>query len=152
MMKKRWAAGLFIAAMVLPACGNKQFDARAINFATDICKICNMSIADEKYAGQVALANGDYEVFDDIGCLMTYYNGMNEADLGATFVKSYSGDDWVQVEKAIFVSGEMIATPMSYGVIAFETTEEAEAYIAKEHKGKIISFDEVKAMDWGAHA
>lgn len=151
-MKKTWTASLLAAALILPGCGNKQFEARGINFATDICAICNMGISQEPYAGQVALANGDYEVFDDIGCLMTYYNKVDQSDIGATFVKDYSGDDWVQVEKAVFVSDEAIATPMSYGVIAFQTKEEAEAYIKKEGKGNIISFDEVKAIDWGAHA
>ena len=152
MKKKIWLAGAMATSLLLSACGDKSFEARDINPATDICKICNMSVAAEKYAAQVALANGDYETFDDIGCLMEYYTKTDKKQIGEAFVKDFSGDTWVNVETAIYVSDKEISTPMSYGVIAFKTKEEAQQCIDSEGKGKVITFDEVKAMDWSGHA
>ena len=57
---------------LLGACSEKTFEPKSINAETDICKICNMSIAHEDYAGQIVFKNGDYEMFDDIGCLMEF--------------------------------------------------------------------------------
>ena len=152
MKKKMWLAGAMAASLLLGACGDKKLEARDINPATEICKICNMSVAAEKYAGQVALANGDYETFDDIGCLMEYYNKTDKKDIGEAFVKDFSGEAWVEVDQAIYVSDKEISTPMSYGVIAFKTTDEAQKFIDSEGKGKIVTFEDVKAMDWSGHA
>lgn len=151
MKKRTFTAALLATSFLLGACGDKAYEAHDINPAIDICKICNMTVANEKYAGQVVLKNGDYEVFDDIGCLMTYYEDVSKDDIGATFVKNFSGDKWVEADKAVYVYGKEVPTPMSYGVVAFETTEQAEQFIAKEG-GDIITFDDVKAMDWEAHA
>lgn len=151
MKKRMMTASVLAASLLLGACGSKTYEARDINPAIDICKICNMTVANEKYAGQVVLKNGDYEVFDDIGCLMTYYNDKTNDDIGAAFVKNFSGDKWVEASKAVYVSGDDIMTPMSYGVVAFETTAEAQQFMEKEG-GSIVTFDDVKAMDWEAHA
>ena len=46
-----------------------------------------MSIVHNAYAGQIALKNGDYEIFDDIGCLMEYIEANGEDEIGAAFIK-----------------------------------------------------------------
>lgn len=149
-MKKIWIGIALIASVLLAACGNKTYEAKEINPQTDVCKICNMSIADEKYAGQIALKNGDYEMFDDLGCLMQYYNKMDKDQLGEAFIKDADSKDWLNVEKSAFVLDKKIPTPMSYGVIAFKDEKAAKAYIEKEGSGKVMNFDDLKSFDWGA--
>lgn len=149
-MKKSLMSAVLIAGVLLAGCGNKEFEAKEINPQTDVCEICNMSIAAEKYAGQIALSNGDYEMFDDLGCLMQYYNKMNKDDLGEAFIKDANDKEWLNVEKSAFVLDEKIPTPMSYGVIAFEDEVAAKAYVEKEGSGKVMNFDDLKSFDWGA--
>lgn len=149
-MKKILISMILLAGVLLAGCGTKEYKAKEINPETDVCAICNMSIADEKYAGQIAMKNGDYAMFDDLGCLMQYYNKMNKDELGEAFIKDAESKDWLNVEKSAFVLDEKIPTPMSYGVIAFKDEAAAKAYIEKEGSGKVMNFDDLESFDWGA--
>jgi len=149
-MKKKWLGALLATSLLLTACGNKEYEAKESNKQTDICKICNMSLANEKYAGQIALKNGDYEMFDDLGCLMDYYKTMNKDDIGEAFIKDNDSDEWLDVEKSTFVYDKKVPTPMSYGVIAFKDEAAAKKSVEKNGSGKVMSFDELKSFNWGA--
>ncbi|MBQ0140278.1 MAG: nitrous oxide reductase accessory protein NosL [Kurthia sp.] len=149
-MKKSLMTAVLATAVLLAGCGDKTYEAKKINPQTDVCEICNMSIANEKYAGQIALKNGDYEMFDDLGCLMQYYTKMKKDDLGEAFIKDEASDEWLNVEKSVFVFDKSIPTPMSYGVIAFKDEAAAKQYVEKTDAGKIISFEDLKSFDWGA--
>lgn len=46
-----------------------------------------MSIVHNEYAGQIVLKNGDYEIFDDIGCLLDYLELNGENEVGAAYIK-----------------------------------------------------------------
>lgn len=149
-MKKSLMGAVLAASVLLAGCGDKTYEAKEINPQTDVCEICNMSIANTKYAGQIALANGDYEMFDDLGCLMQYYNKMKQDDLGETFIKDAEGKEWLDVEKSTFVYDQEIPTPMSYGVIAFKDEESAKQFVENEGSGKVLNFEDLKSFDWGA--
>lgn len=149
-MKTKLMTAVLATAIVLAGCGDKEYEAKKINPQTDVCEICNMSIANEKYAGQIALKNGDYEMFDDLGCLMQYYNKMKTEDLGEAFIKNEAGDEWLNVEKSAFVFEKSIPTPMSYGVVAFKDEATAKQYIEKTGSGKVMNFEDLKSFDWGA--
>ncbi|VEI05810.1 nitrous oxide reductase accessory protein NosL [Kurthia zopfii] len=148
-MKKKWMSAVLATSILLAGCGNKDFEAKEINPQTDICKICNMSIANEKYAGQIALKNGDYQMYDDLGCLMQSYNKTKHDDIGEAFIKDQAGKEWLNVEKSAFVYEKSIPTPMSYGVVAFKDEAAAKEYVKKQGTGKVMNFDELKSFDWG---
>ena len=131
MMKTRLLICIFTTLLFLQACGNKEYKPKEIVSETDVCKVCNMSIVHKDFAGEIALTNGDYEMFDDIGCLIEFMKGMNEKDLGEAFIKDQSGKEWLNVKTATYVYDKDIWTPMSYGVIAFKTKDSAKNYIKK---------------------
>lgn len=149
-MKKSLMTVVLAAGVLLAGCGDKEFTAKEINPQTDVCEICNMSIANEKYAGQIALKNGDYEMFDDLGCLMQFYGKMQQDELGEAFIKDAEGKEWLNVEKSTFVFEKSIPTPMSYGVIAFKDEAAAQAFIKEEGSGTVMNFEDLKSFDWGA--
>ncbi|KOO49135.1 nitrous oxide reductase accessory protein NosL [Viridibacillus arvi] len=150
-MKKRGLVVLFSAVLLLQACSNKDFKPRGIVSETDVCKVCNMSIVHEEYAGQIALSNGDYEMFDDLGCLIEYMKNLNKGDVGKAFIKDEGENNWVDVKTASYVYDKDIWTPMSYGVIAFESKDSAQQYIDKEGKGKLLSYSDLDSFKWGVH-
>ena len=151
MMKKRLLIGIFTTLLFLQACGNKEYKPKEIVSETDVCKVCNMSIVYKDFAGEIALTNGDYEMFDDIGCLIEYMKNMNDKDLGEAFIKDQSGKVWLNVKTATYVYDKDIWTPMSYGVIAFKTKDSAKNYIKKAGKGELLSFADLKTFKWGVH-
>jgi len=150
-MKKRGLVVLFAAVLSLQACSNKDFKPRGIVSETDVCKVCNMSIVHEEYAGQIALSNGDYEMFDDLGCLIEYMKNLNKGDVGKAFIKDEGEKNWVDVKTASYVYDKDIWTPMSYGVIAFESKDSAQQYIDREGKGQLLSYSDLDSFKWGVH-
>lgn len=150
-MKWKWLIGISLLVMIMAGCSEKSYEPRAVNAETDICKVCNMSIAHEDYAAQLVYKNGDYEMFDDLGCLMEFLKGTEKSEVGAMFMKNMADDEWMNVETATFIYSKDYWTPMNYGVLAFKTKEQAESYMATEGQGELLAFDDLKTFNWGVH-
>ncbi|CAM5310312.1 Nitrous oxide reduction protein OS=Lysinibacillus sphaericus OX=1421 GN=LS41612_03010 PE=4 SV=1 [Lysinibacillus sphaericus] len=110
-----------------------------------------MSIVHNEYAGQIALKNGDYEMFDDIGCLIEYIAANGDEEVGAAFIKDAKENKWIDVSKATFVYNKDYWTPMNYGVLAFETQEAAQSWMATEGKGQVLTYEDLSDFNWGIH-
>ena len=147
----KWKWFILIAVLLLVGCSEKTYEPKEVNPETDICKVCNMSIAHEDYAAQLVFKNGDYEMFDDIGCLMEFLEGTEESEVGAMFMKDMTDNEWIDVKTATYIYSKDYWTPMNYGVLAFKTKEEAEQYMASEGDGEILAFDDLTTFNWGVH-
>ncbi|MFF5996641.1 nitrous oxide reductase accessory protein NosL [Lysinibacillus sp. KU-BSD001] len=147
----KWKWFILMAVLLLVGCSEKAYEPKEVNPETDICKVCNMSIAHEDYAAQLVFKNGDYEMFDDIGCLMEFLEGTEESEVGAMFMKDMTDNEWVDVKTATYIYSKDYWTPMNYGVLAFKTKEEAEQYMASEGDGELLAFDDLKTFNWGVH-
>lgn len=55
----------------------------------------------------------------------------------------------LEIEAAHFVYDQSFWTPMSYGVVSFATEEQAEQYIEKEGRGRLLAYPELSEIDWG---
>lgn len=150
-MMKKWVLVMVACLAMLVGCSEKTYEPREIVSETDVCKICNMSIVHNEYAGQIALKNGDYEVFDDIGCLMEYMDANEEEEIGAAFIKDALKGEWINVFEATYVYSKDYWTPMNYGVLAFDTKEAADSWMAKEGEGKILVYEDLHDFNWGIH-
>lgn len=139
------------ALFTLAGCGEKTYEPRDIVAETDVCKICNMSIVHEDYAGQIVLKNGDYEIFDDLGCLMEYIDANGEEQIGAAFIKDENNKQWINVFKGAYVYNKEFWTPMNYGVLAFNSEQEAKDYIATQGKGELLAYEDLHNFKWGIH-
>jgi len=120
---------------------------RVIDPTLDDCPVCRMSIIDLRFAGQVINNLGQHENFDDIGCLILYLKRLGleeERSLGAIYVKDFATTEWAPAKEAFYVQGR-IDTPMSFGIVAFKSQEQAEE-MAQKIEGKIISWEEVKLV------
>lgn len=147
----KWMLIAVSCLTMLVGCGEKTYEPRDIVNETDVCKICNMSIVHNEYAGQIALKNGDYEIFDDLGCLMDYIDTNGEEDIGAAFIKDAVNNQWIDVFKATYVYNKENWTPMNYGVLAFKTKEAANEWMATEGKGQVLAYEDLQDFKWGIH-
>ncbi len=143
-MKKFLAMGLVLT--MLAGCG-ANYEPRAIEPEVDVCEVCNMSIVHEDYATEVILHNGDYHIFDDIGCMVEYKNNTDE-DIEVSYVKDMESDEWITSEEATYVYDAAAWTPMSYGVLSFEQQQDAQSYIEKEGTGELMSAEDLKTHHW----
>lgn len=149
-MKKWKLIAAFCAVLFLAACSG-DVKPREVNSETDVCMMCNMSVTHVDYAAQIVMKNGDQLIFDDLGCLMEYIGEYGEADIAAGYIKDTNSSTWLTVKDATYVYAKDYWTPMNYGVLAFATQEEAEAYRAAQ-PGELLAYDDLLTFNWGVHA
>lgn len=150
-MKWKWLISLLVLSITLVGCSSKEYTPKEISAETDVCEVCNMSITHMDYAGQIIFKNNDHLVFDDLGCLMEYMIENGEEKIGAAFIKEESSHKWINVKEAVYVYNSQYWTPMNYGVLAFHSKESAEAYMAENGQGEMLSYDDLHDFEWGIH-
>ncbi|WP_341282770.1 nitrous oxide reductase accessory protein NosL [Paenibacillus sp. FSL H8-0537] len=150
MKMKSFNAMLLIMVIVLltSACGAKEYKPQEINEETDICVICNMAVKDDPYATQIITKDGQSLKFDDIGCMNDWKVQNGTETVGAEFVRDHNSGNWLKYENAYYAYDAEYVTPMAYGVIAFENQASAQAYIAEQGKGELLSSADLKDHKW----
>ncbi|WP_083566467.1 nitrous oxide reductase accessory protein NosL [Domibacillus mangrovi] len=142
---------LVTLAIVLVGCSEQSYEPKEINPETAICKICNMSITEMDFAGQIIFKNGDHDVYDDLGCLVEYILESGEDKIGAAYIKDAQDHTWIDVKEATYVYASDIWTPMNYGVLAFASKEQANQYLADQGTGKLLAYEDLLTFEWGIH-
>lgn len=99
-----------------------------IIYGQDVCDECSMIINEERFAASYVTKSGEVRRFDDIGGMLLY-DQKHQEDVHIYWVHDLDTKEWVKVEEAHFVLSDELATPMGWGVAAFATPEQAEAYI-----------------------
>ena len=138
---------MFLVAL-LAACGGEKYEPQPINEDTDKCAICNMAIKDDQYATQIVTKDGQSLKFDDLGDMHTWMERHGTDSIGAAFVRDYHGLQWIRYEKAYYVYDPSFHTPMAYGVVSFESEEDARAFIEQMGTGKLMTAEDLKQHDW----
>jgi copper chaperone NosL len=139
---------LTLIALTIAACGGEKYVPQAINEETDVCVICKMAVKDDAFATQIITKDGQSLKFDDIGCLNTWKTDNGTDTIGAAFVRDYNSKQWLRYEKAYYAYDSSYQTPMAYGIVSFETKEDAQAFIDKQGKGTLMSADELASHSW----
>ena len=150
-MKKMICISLLLAIMA--ACsGGQSYEPVDINPDVDICEVCNMSIVSEVHATELISTEGEVCKFDDLGCMIQYTEKdgrISPEEIGKQYVRDLDSGDWTEIETAHFAYDQSFWTPMSYGVVSFATEEQAEQYIEKEGRGRLLAYPELSEIDWG---
>jgi copper chaperone NosL len=110
-----------------------------------------MAVADDAHATQIVTKDGRALLFDDIGCMYAWLAEHGDGDVGAAFVRDYRGLRWVKSEKAYYVYDASFKTPMAYGVLSFADKSDAEAFIAEQGKGVLMTADDLPNHSWAVN-
>ncbi|ASA21473.1 nitrous oxide reductase accessory protein NosL [Paenibacillus donghaensis] len=147
---RKWSAVLILimGLFVLSACGEKKYEALAINEDVDICVICNMQVKDDAFATQLTTKEGKNYKFDDIGCMNEWKQQNGSDNIGMDYVRDYNDKAWIEFSKASYVYAETLRTPMAYGVISFKDTASAEAFVAEQGVGEVLTAGDLSSHDW----
>ncbi len=139
---------LFLLAMlVLVACGGGAAEGPPeIRYGEDVCDQCHMIISEPRFAAAFIVGQGPEEGaarrFDDIGELFLYIVESDEA-VREAWVHDFDDEAWLQTDEATYVHDPALMTPMGWGVAAFRSVEQAEAYQA-ENGGTLFSLAELQ--------
>lgn len=132
---------LLIFMLVLTACGTKQVEPIVLN--KDQCDFCKMSISDGKFGAELITKKGRVYKFDDVHCLSAYANENGKTEISSYFVHDYTkNNQLIPAEKAFYIKGGDIISPMNGNVAAFNTSTEAKEF-AEKLNAEIVDWAEV---------
>jgi len=149
-MKKVWLNVALVAglAVVSSGCGSKLAEPVAINAAVDKCDICSMTVNDDINATEIILKNGKALKFDDIGDMYVWTKKNGTTDVDVQYVRDYKSKEWVQLKDATFAYDPSFHTPMAYNMYSFKDSKEAEAFIAEQKTGKVLTVKDLDSHNW----
>ncbi len=147
---KKWMilSVMALAVAILAGCGGKKYEAVPINEEVDVCAICKMQIKDDAYATQLTTKDGKTFKFDDIGCMNEWKTQNGTDNIGMDYVRDYNDKEWVEYSKATFVYDASIRTPMAYGIVSFKDKQSAEAFVAEQSVGQVMSAEDLTKHNW----
>lgn len=121
--------GILISTCFLFSCSGDK--AIPIKLNTDNCDFCKMGISDGRYAAEIITQKGRAYKFDDIACMANFGKEHQEMQIKAYYVNDYAKEnELIRAEKAFFISGGTIKSPMHGNIAAFSNKSEAKAFKA----------------------
>lgn len=133
-----------VLPLILVGCGEKEAsgdEPPAIKLGRDTCKRCGMIISEERFASGIVDKNGDAEIFDDPGEMVSALqeDGLNGRQ---PWVHGYPSLEWMHAEDATYVVAKGSPTPMGTGVFPFDNATDAAAF-ASENDGVVYDWNEL---------
>ena len=140
-MKSLINIGLVAVAILLMSC---QPSPKPIEYGSDICHHCKMSIVDKKFASQAVTSKGKVYNFDAIECLVQHVEQHNETEFAFLQVNSYTlPDERLNVENCFFIKSPEIPSPMGGYLSAYPDKSSART-MAQHPQARIMNWSELK--------
>ena len=114
-------------------------------YGKDACHACKMTLVDNKFGAEIVTNKGKIFKFDDVNCLVGFYNSGNVAaiDVHSILVVDYlKAETLLDATAAFYVKSDNIRGPMGGDVAAFAQSETAQAQ-RETSKGKVLRWNEV---------
>lgn len=128
--RKKQLATVAILTITLLSCSNSGVPTIKLN--TDNCDFCKMTIADGRFGAALTTQKGRIYKFDDLGCMLQYKRANGKLEFKDFFVADFTQSNMlIPAEKAFFIKGESIASPMRGNIAAFKDAPAASPYQQK---------------------
>lgn len=139
-MKKVILTAFVALLCVLVSC---KVEPAQINFGTDACHFCKMTIVDEQHAAQYVTKKGKQFKYDAIECLVNELAETTPDNIAISLVSDYtSPGTMTSAIDAVYLISPEIKSPMGANLSAFST--EKDALTTKgDFEGKIYSWTEL---------
>ena len=127
--------------LLLQSCSTEP---EAINYGSDQCHYCKMTVVDVQHSAQYVSAKGKQFKYDAIECLVNDLNEQKPENPAHVLVANYV-DPGVMINssEAVFVITAAIKSPMGANLSAFDKATDAERVI-KEHGGERFNWEEIQ--------
>jgi len=116
--------------LFLSSCSSNE--PKPIKLNSDSCDNCKMTISNGKFGAELITEKGRHYKFDDIACMVKFAKSGTTVATKAFYVNDYLQDNTlIPAEKAFYLKGGTINSPMRGNTAAFSTKQEAEQYQTK---------------------
>lgn len=144
-MKSVIPALAIILSLLLASCSTGP---EPLHFGKDACHACRMILMDNKFGAEMVTQKGKVYKFDDLNCLMSFYNS---GSVPSTEVKHVVVVDFsnpaklIDARKALYVQSESIKSPMASSVAAFGASANLEK-LNEAWKGTVLTWEELRTQ------
>lgn len=129
-----------ITIMGLHACA---VEPQPINFGTDACNYCKMTIVDKMHASEYVSDKGKVYKYDAVECMIHDLQEKNFPPFAYLLVADYGNNGtFTDAEKAVYLISKKIPSPMGAFLSAFSSAEKAEE-VKNEKGGELYSWKEI---------
>lgn len=131
---------LFLIMFYLSGCSS---DPEPINYGTDQCEHCRMTIMDKKFGAEIITKKGKVQKFDAAECLINYIieNNTDLSNVSMLFVTDYKQPaKLINALNAVYVISSGIKSPMGENLCAFTGEKDAGKFI-DESGGDIYNWE-----------
>lgn len=115
-----------------------------INYGTDACHFCKMTIVDKVHASEIVTKKGKIYKFDAIECMIVFLNDFDNSKVQLFLSNNYLEPvSLIDATKATFLISKNISSPMGAFLSAFNSKAAAEK--VKQNKGgKLFNWEEIQ--------
>lgn len=136
---------VLLLSILLMSCGTQT---PKINFGKDMCAFCKMTVIDEKFGALLINDKGKTLCFDCCECMVNYMKMDKGFNADKKLIVNYNQPkELIDAEKAYYLYGEAVRSPMGGNVAAFNTRETAETF-QKKLEGKILLWNKVLEINF----
>jgi len=135
------AAAVILVVLISAGCSAGP---RAIEYGTDQCEYCRMTISDERYGAEVVTKKGRALKYDSIECMIRAVEdaeAITETEVAGWYVTDYpSLGTLVSAREATYLHSRRLPSPMGAGLSAFASAGDAE-YMKDDRGGTVMDWE-----------
>ncbi|WGF91614.1 nitrous oxide reductase accessory protein NosL [Aequorivita marisscotiae] len=133
---------LLVILVLFTACTVKP---QPINYGSDVCHYCNMTIVDKQHASQMVTAKGKAFKYDAIECMVhSLQDEFKDTEMAHQLVADfYQPGELINATEASYLVSEQLQSPMGANLSAFKNTENGQKAL-EEFSGKIYTWKEIQ--------
>lgn len=131
-----------IISILLVSCNTKP---EQIEYGTDACHFCNMTIVDRQHASQIVTSKGKAFKYDAIECMLNSLNDdMSDSEIAHYLVADFNQPgQLMDATLSSYLISDQISSPMGANLSAFEN-EKAAQKAKEKFTGEIFSWEAIQ--------
>jgi copper chaperone NosL len=130
-------------SLVLFIFASCEVSPKPINYGSDGCHFCSMTIVDRQHAAQIVTKKGKVFKFDAVECMLNHMKDIDTVEVALYFCNYYEQPgELIAAQEATYLISENIPSPMGEFLTAFDNMEAATA-AKEENGGKLYSWNEL---------
>ncbi|WP_341461485.1 nitrous oxide reductase accessory protein NosL [Zhouia spongiae] len=141
---KPTAAKLAASLLILFTFVSCEIKKEPINYGSDACSYCKMTIVDTQHAAELVNNKGKAFKFDAIECMVNHLHSDTQNNYSLFLVNDYlSPKTLIDATTASYIISPAITSPMGANLTAFSKTSEAEKTVDKGG-GSVYNWEDLK--------
>lgn len=116
---------------------------QAIDYGSDGCHFCKMTIVDKVHAAEIVTKKGKVYKFDATECMINFMNDFDASEIELYLSNNYTEpEQLIDAQKATFLISKNIPSPMGAYLSAFKSKADAQK-MQSEKGGNLYSWEEL---------